>query len=203
MNESQKAISPLLKFENSVRRVLFKIFPNIGKYDFPIYARVLKVKVKGGKVDEFSKGFSVDVQPLQNDFSIDSNFEQIKDVPIDSQNFGGGGVVYVVPKKNAIVRLAFMYSDPSFPFIQSITSEGEKLPEGSADEFRIETADGVVLQIKGTSINIKTPSFNTDLETWINAFLNHNHLGNTGAPTSPPSGGIPPTTPANFKTGDL
>ena len=203
MTESQKAISPLLKFENAIRRVLFIIAPNLGKYDKTIYARVLKAKFKGGKVDESNKGFSVDLQPLSKDLSVDDNFEKLVDVPIDSQNFGGGGVVYVVPKKGAIVRLSFMYNDPSFPYVESITSEGETLPEGTADEFRIETADGVVLQIKGSKITIKTENYNVDFETWIDFFFSHSHLGNMGVPTSNVQASVPPILKPQFQTGGL
>ena len=203
MIEKRKVLSPLRKFENSVARVIKTLFPNFGNYDSIIYAKVIKVNFNGGKVDEYNKRYSVELQPLNKDFSENKNYEKIIDVPFDIQIFGGSGVVYSVPKKGAIVRMGFMYNEPSFPYVAGVTAEGLELPKGSEDEFRIETSDGTILQLKGKKINIKTDKFNTDLETTINLFLEHTHLGNTGAPTSATSGSVPPIIDANFKTGDL
>jgi len=203
MNGNRKALSALLKFEDAVRRVFFTIFPNVGKYDKSFFARVVKVNVEGGKVDGTNKRYSVDVQILQGNFEVDDNFEKIVDVPLDCYNFGGGGVMYVTPKAGAIVRIRFMYNDPSFPYVESVTAEGADIPEGAVDEFRIQTANGTILQIKEGKVNIKTSKINTDIDTIIDNTLNHTHLGNTGAPTSPPSGGVPPTTIANYQNGSL
>lgn len=195
--------SPLKKLESIIRRALFTIEPNFGKFDRPIYAKVVKVNFAGGKVDDSSKAYSVDLQPLLKDLTIDPDFEKIQDVPLNIGTFGNGGVIYCTPKTGAIVRLAFMYNDPSYPYIVNLTNEGLKLPAGAADEYRIETPDGVILQLKGEKVNFKTKGFNTDLQTFIENFLKHTHLGNMGAPTSPVSGSVPPMTAADFKTGAL
>lgn len=203
MTQTQGLSSPLKKLENIVRRALFTIEPNFGKFDRPIFAKVLKVNFKGGKVDDGAKAYSVDLQPLLKDLTVDSDFDKIQDVPLNTGTFGNGGVIYCTPKVGAVVRMGFMYSDPSYPFIINVTNEGMKIPEGSAEEFRIETGNGIILQLKGEKINFKSKEFDTDLETIVAKFLIHTHLGNMGAPTSSVSGSIPPITSADFKTGTL
>ncbi len=204
MSNGQEALSPFRRLEGAIQRVVKSLIPTIGVFDSPRFGRVLAVNTKGGKVDQSNKRFSVDVQILKKDFSIDNNFGSIKDVPIDSGNFGNGGVVYCTPKKNAIVRVAFMYNDPSFPYIQNITNEGFNIPEGSEAEYRIETKDGVILQLKDGKITIKTETFNVDFETWINNFLIHSHLvTGIGSPTGPSASGTPPVQSIDFKGGGL
>jgi len=193
----------LKKLEAVIRRALFMIEPAFGKFDRVLFARIIKVNFRGGSVDDAGKAFSADLQPLLKDMSPDTSFDKIIDVPLVVGTFGNGGVVYCTPKAGSIVRLGFMYSDPSFPYIVGLTGEGLKFPDGTADEFRIETPAGVILQIKGEKINFKSKDFNTDLETIVAKFLLHTHLGNMGAPTSAVSGSIPPIVDADFKTGIL
>lgn len=165
METSRSPLSPLKKLETVIRRALFNIDPAFGKFDRTLFARVLKVNVGGGKVDDAKKAYSVDLQPLLKDLSPDTSFEKIIDVPLVVGTFGNGGVVYCTPKAGTVVRLGFMYSDPSFPYIVGLTGEGLELPDGTADEFRVETPNGVILQIKGEKINFKTKDFNSDLDT--------------------------------------
>lgn len=201
---NQKALSPFKRLENIVRRAIKKSNPGFAVYDSVVYAKVLKANFKGGKVDIRGKGYSVNVQVLNKDLTEDSSWKQITDVPLDPATFGEDGVVYTVPKVGAIVRLAFMYNDPSFPYIQSITAENQSIPEGSANELRIEIGE-IAFQIKKDSLIFRTKNYNTDMEVLIDKILNHTHLGNMGAPTSPTSGSIPPglTLPIDFKGGGL
>ena len=212
MTTRREVLSPLQKLEQVIRRVLNKIVPNLGQFDGPVFARIEKVNVAGGKVDINSKGISVDVQVLNADFSPNTDIEVIQDVPIDSMLFGDGGAVYGIPTKGSIVRVAFMYNNPGFPFILAVTNEGKTIPKATAGEFRIETADGIILQFSGKKINIKTENYNSNLEFLINFMLEHSHLGNMTAPTGPaPSSVVPiasatppaPASPAVFKTGTL
>jgi hypothetical protein len=205
MNNGQKALSPWKRLEGIVRRAIFKGIPGLGLYDSPRYARVLKARFGGGSVDGRSKGFSADVEVLTRDLLADPAWVQITDVPIDPQTFGEGGAVYTVPRVGAIVRLGFMYHDPAFPFIMSITAEGSKLPEGKADEFRVEIGD-IAFQITKDTLKFRTKKYNTDIEELINKLLEHTHLSTgPGSPTSPTSGSVPPglTLPTDFKQGGL
>lgn len=204
MTEDQRALSPWRKIEEIVRRAILRISPNFGKFDKIYFARIEKVNFDGGLVDDRQKGFSVDVQPLQKDLSDDTNFEKIIDVPIDSNLFNNNGAVYHVPNAGSIVRLAFMYNDPSFPFVVSISNEGATLPKGVQGEFRIDDGKGTIFQIASGKINFKTKKGrNSDLDTLIDIALSHTHLGNMGAPTSAVTGSIPPITELDFKTGTL
>lgn len=202
MSSDQRVLSPWKRLENIVRRAIFKFKPGLGVYDTPVYGRVVKARFQGGKVDDRSKGFSADVQVLKRDLADDPTWSKITDVPIDPQTFGDDGALYTVPRVGAIVRLAFMYHDPGYPFIMSITAEGSTLPEGKADEFRIEIGD-IAFQITKDTLKFKTKSYNTDIEVIINKILSHIHLGNTGSPTSPTTGAPTPTLPTDFNQGGL
>lgn len=180
--------SPLKKLEEVVRRAFFKIHPAFGKFDRPIFAKVIKVNSTAGKVDETKKQYSVDVQPLLKNLTPDPSFEKIIDVPLNVGTFGNGGVVYCSPKVGAIVRLGFMYSDPTFPFIINITNEGISVPKGSLEEFRIETADGAILQFKGNKVNFKIGEFNSNLEKLVGLVASMNSVF-TNATPAPPDGG--------------
>ena len=202
MSENQKVLSPWSRFEQTVRRAILKSMPGFGVYDAPVFARVLKARFSGGAVDVRSKGFSVDLQILTRELESDPGWAALTDVPFDPATFGEGGAVYTVPKPGAIVRLAFMYNDPRFPFVLGITAEGQTLPEGAADEFRIEIGD-IIFQITKDTLKFKTKNFNTDIEVIINKILDHVHTGNTGAPTSNTQAAVPPTLPLDFKKGGL
>lgn len=202
MSERQKVLSPWSRFEQTVRRAILKAIPGFGMYDAPRFARVIKARFGGGKVDGRNKGFSVDVQVQTRTLEDDPGWAQMTDIPVDPATFGDGGAVYTVPKPGAIVRLGFMYNDPGFPFILSITAEKQELPAGAADEFRVQIGD-VAFQITKDTIKFKTKNFNTDIEVVINKILEHVHTGNTGAPTSNTQAAVPPTLPLDFKKGGL
>lgn len=202
MSENLKALSPWKRLENIVRRAIFKSKPGLGVYDAPLYAKVRKARFQGGKVDDRSKGFSVDVQVLKRDLVSDPAWDPITDVPIDPETFGDNGAVYTVPRVGAIVRLGFMYHDPGYPFIMSITAEGSTLPVGKADEFRVEIGD-VAFQITKDTLKIRTKKYNTDIEKIFDKHLTHTHLGNLGAPTSNVAGAVPPGLITDFTGGGL
>jgi hypothetical protein len=203
MEDRQGLLSPLTRLENIVGRIFRRLYPEVGTFDRVYYARVKKAYFDGGKVDANGKKKSVDVEVLKGDLSIDPRFEVILDVPVDGIPFGNGGIAFGVPAAGTIVRVGFMTGDPRFPFVLSYTNEGKTVPAGAEDEFRIETPEGVIIQLKGTKINIKTAAYNTDLETFIDKFFIHTHLGNMGAPTSTVEQSVPPLLKAELKTGDL
>lgn len=62
---------------------------------------------------------------------------------------------------------------------------------------------GVKIWLKGDLMRLRTVKYNTNLDTFIDLFLSHTHLGNSGAITSNPQASPSPTLPADFKTGDL
>ena len=62
--------------------------------------------------------------------------------------------------------------------------------------------DGQYMKInKNGKQEFKSLVYFTTLDTFLNKFLAHTHLGNSGVPTGPPSTGTPPTLPADFTTG--
>jgi len=198
-----KALSAWKKFEEIVRSAIISFNPSFGKFDRVIYGRINRINIRAGKVDDTKKRFSVDVQPLRKGLDDDPNLSPILDVPFDSMLFGNNGGVFSAPARGAIVRIGFMYDDPSLPFIHAVTNEGRTIPAAESAAIRIESDSGAVFQIKDGKISFKVGSFNTDLETFLDEFLAHNHLGNLGSPTGPPASGVPPITAASFKTGEL
>jgi hypothetical protein len=136
-----------------------------GNFGSIVYGRILTVNRPGGSVDIKSKGYSVDVQILNRDLSPDNNLEPIKDVPIDPVIFGNKTAILGIPLVDMIVRVGFMYRDPSYPYIAGITAEQDSFPSALL------------------------------AETLIEVILRHTHLGNMGAPTSNVQATVPPGGP--------
>lgn len=129
MNEKQTALSPLQKFEQIVRQVMNKVIPAVeSNFSRIVYGRIEKVNTSWGRVGVDSKGYSADIQILKQDLSEDENIEIIKDVPMDITVYGTTTVIIGKPVPGMIARVGFMYDDPGYPFIMSITAEGETLP---------------------------------------------------------------------------
>lgn len=167
MSNEQAALSPLQKIEQVVRQAIAKVMPGqSGNFGTTVYGRILKVNRPGGAVDNRSKGFSVDVQVLLPDLAPDPNLEPILDVPIDPVVFGNKTAVLGLPLVDMVVRVGFMYRDPSYPYIQGITAEQDSFPSA-------------VLA-----------------ETLVELILRHTHLGaGPGAPTSNIQATVPPGGP--------
>jgi len=167
VTNSQPALSALQKIEQVVRQAIVKVFPGIaGNFGAVVYGRILAINRPGGKVDNASKGYSVDVQVLNPDLSEDTNVEPVKDVPIDPVLFGNKTAILGIPLVDMVVRIGFMYRDPSYPFIMGITAEQDAFPAALA------------------------------AETLVEVVLRHTHLNQgLGAPTSNVQATVPPGGP--------
>jgi len=220
MIKEQKALSPWTLFENIVRRVLKAAVPNLGLFDKIYYAKINKINIASGKVDNTDKRISTNVQILKQDLSEDENFEEVQDVSFDTNFFGSDSGVFFAPPEGTIVRIGFMYNDPCYPFIVSVTNESQDIPEFDSEGFKIFTSagdtifakdgeielrikNGPAIKLSGSDIAWKDGSYNTTLGTIIDKILAHTHLGNLGAPTSNAQTGVPQTTSINFNTGTL
>ena len=152
-----------------------KLLPgSAGNFGSFVYGRITKVNTPWGKCDEKSKGYSCDIQPLLANLEEDPNVEEIKDVPIDPSLFGASIAILGTPVVGMIARVAFMYRNPGYPFILSITAEGDSFP-----------GQGPPLhpgQVPGESL--------------AEMFVRHTHVSTgPGAPTTNTQATIPPGGP--------
>lgn len=136
------------------------IIPELNGFQWPIKARVTKLHESGGRVGEFQKIYSVDVQPLKADGSRDEEKPEIPDIPIDILWAGPKRGVLSLPPVGAIVRVEFYYWDPSQPYVSAILADGYSVPDHPAGSFIIQQKEGVFIQIK--------PSGDMEIETQEN-----------------------------------
>lgn len=123
-------------FLEAVQRACDQLFPGIGKYDRPVFARVISVSQLAGTVTGAMKLWSCTLEILGPDLKPDPKRARIKDVPLDPiQISASGQAMYPKPFPGLIVRLAWMYGRRDLPFILSFTSEGQTVPVGSMGEL--------------------------------------------------------------------
>lgn len=137
---------------------IFKaIFPELNGYHYPIRARVTAVHEAGGTVGDFNKIYSIDVQPLKPDGSVDDMQPVIPDVELPVLWAGPQRGIYCLPVIGAIVRLAYYYNDPAQPFIDAVLADGYDAPDHPVGALIIQQVAGVKIEItRDGQINIKT-----------------------------------------------
>lgn len=175
MNGKPPVLSALQKFEQVVWNAVARLLPGAaGNFGAITYARIERVNTTWGKCDDRAKAYSCDVQVLRPDLSDDPDIEVIRDVPLDPALFGQAVAVFSQPVVGAIARIAFMYRNPGYPFILSVTAEKRSFPGQG-----IPAHPG---QVPG--------------ETFIDNYLRHTHLvTGIGAPTTSVQATIPPGGP--------
>jgi hypothetical protein len=221
-NEQNKNAGAWGQFKEAVRKAVRSLWPGLGEFDNYQYGKIAKLNLTGGKVGAKSKGVSANIQLLNRDLSENRDREEIKDVPFDSLLFNSKGALYSLPLAGSICRIGFMYNDPGFPFIHSVTNEGATIPAGTAGKFVITADNGDTVTIDGDGITarssqaalrlklgvlyFKTSTFNSDMDTVLNTILLHTHMvatlgAPTGSPTTPVS--VPVILPTVFNEGTL
>jgi hypothetical protein len=188
------------------KTIILEIFPEMGGYHFPIKAKVVKVYEAAGKVGEFNKQYSVDVQPLKPDGSNDDSQPVIPDVEVPVIWAGPNRGIFCLPVKGAIVRIGYYYNDPSYPFVDAILAEGFDVPEHALNSIVVQHSDGTRIEIdKNKNIYLSTPekiflaggghpiAFADVIKV---VFDGHTHPdaqgGSTGAPTQQMTGHLSP-----------
>lgn len=142
-----------------LKALVLEIFPELTGYHFPIRARVVKVHEAAGRIDEFNRLYSVDVQPLKRDGSVDDAAPVIPDVEIPVLWAGPGRGVYCLPVVGAMVRVAFYYNDPSHPFVDAVLGEGFDSPAHPLGSFIVQHSDGTRIEIDAQkNIYLLTPA---------------------------------------------
>ncbi|MCL4514157.1 MAG: phage baseplate assembly protein V [Firmicutes bacterium] len=199
-----------------LKGVFLQLFPELRGYHFPIRAKVVKVYEGAGRMDPFNHRYSVDVQPLSPDGSVNKKAPVIPDVEIPVLWAGPARGVYCLPVVGAIVRVAFYYNDPAQPFVDAILGEGFDSPAHPLGSFIVQHSDGTRIEIDAhKNIYLLTPAIiemNAGAEAKVTVpkvtlaggghpvafadvvkqiFDSHVHptsTGNSGPPTSPMSG---------------
>ncbi|MGE5606888.1 MAG: hypothetical protein ACM3YE_14525 [Bacteroidota bacterium] len=129
------------------RTIFLEIFPELKGYHAPIRAKVIKVHESGGKIDEFNKRYSVDVQPLKPDGSVDDSAPAIPDVEIPIFWAGPNRGIFCLPVAGAVVRIGFYYNDPAYPFVDAILGDGYSIPDHPIGSLIIQHSDGTRIEI--------------------------------------------------------
>lgn len=123
-------------FLELVRRACEKLYPGIGRYDRVVYARIKRVSKGTGRATASSKLWSVDVEILLPDLSLDPVRGVIKDVPVDPVEIATDGrAIFPVFFTGLIVRLGWMYGRRDLPYIAGVTTEQQVLPYSKDGEL--------------------------------------------------------------------
>lgn len=142
-----------------IKTIILSIFPELGGYHFPIKAKVVKVHEDGGRIGEFNKRYSADLQPLKPDGSVDDSQPVIPDVEIPVAWAGPQRGIFCLPVVGAIVRLGYYYNDPAYPFVDAILGDGYDIPAHALGSIIIQHSDGTRVEIdKNKNVNITTPA---------------------------------------------
>lgn len=130
-----------------LKKAVLAIFPELSGYHYPIRGKVVKVNESGGRIDEFNRRYSVDVQPLKPDGSVDEMAPVIPDVEVPVIWAGPGRGIYASPEVGAIVRIGFYYNDPAQPFVDAILGDGYECPDHPPGALIIQHSDGTRIEI--------------------------------------------------------
>lgn len=145
------------ELKEMLRALIREAIPELNGFQAPMKAKVVKIHEPGGSVTEFSKQYSVDVQPLKADGSIDENKPVIPDVPIDVLWTGADRAVLALPPIGALVRVEFYYWNPSHPFVSGVLADGYNIPDHPLGSFIIQQKNGVHIRIQPDgSIQLQT-----------------------------------------------
>lgn len=130
-------------------KIVRAIFPELNNgYQYPIRAKVVKVHEGGGKISDFDKRYSVDVQPLARDGTEDKTKPVIPDVAIPVLWAGPDRGLFCLPKVGAIVRVGFYYWDAALPYVDAVLGDGYNVPEHPVNGLILQQSNGVKVVMK-------------------------------------------------------
>lgn len=133
-------------FLELVRRSCEKLYPGIGRYDRVVYARIKRVSKGVGRSTAASKLWSVDVEILLPDLTLDPVRGIIKDVPVDPVEISTDGrAMFPIFFTGLIVRLGWMYGRRDLPYIAGVTTEQQVLPYAKDGELTPLLAEALMI----------------------------------------------------------
>jgi phage baseplate assembly protein gpV len=134
------------------RKLFLAIFPEFNGYHYPIRAKVLKVHETAGTINDANHYYSVDVQPLKPDGSVDAETPVIPDVEIPVIWAGANRGIFCLPVVGAIVRVAYYYNDPAHPFVDAVLGNGFACPAHEVGSLIIQHSDGKRFEITTSGV---------------------------------------------------
>lgn len=144
-----------------LKKIVRAMFPELNNgYQFPIRARVVKVHEGGGKISDYDKRYSVDVQPLTKDGTPDQTKPVIPDVAIPVVWAGPDRGLFCLPKVGAVVRVGFYYWDAALPYVDAVLGDGYNVPAHPVDSLILQQSNGVkvVMETSGNVLIKSDPS---------------------------------------------
>ncbi|MGI6542976.1 MAG: hypothetical protein ACOX44_07945 [Limnochordia bacterium] len=136
----------------TIRRLVKEAFPEFLGFHVPIRARVVGVHEAGGPIEDERRRYSVDVQPLLPDGSVNENAPVIPDVEIPTIWAGPNRGVFALPAPGSIVRVAWDYGDPAHPYVQAVLGYGFDAPEHPLGSFIIQHSPDCYIAIEPDGI---------------------------------------------------
>ena len=138
--------NPFVRFMELTRLACERLYPGIGRYDRVVYGRISNISRNVGRATASSKLWSVDVELLSPDLSVDKVRGTSKDVPIDPVEISGDGrALFPVISVGLVVRLGWMYGRRDLPYIVAFTTEGQVLPFQKDGELSTSIANALNL----------------------------------------------------------
>jgi len=132
----------LADLKANLRQLLYGFIPGLrGGYVYQRLARVLRVGGPGGEAGLLDARYTADVQPLRPDGADDPVWPAILGVPLPQLWVGPQRGIMVLPCVGAVLRLGFLYGDPSCPYLAPYSSAGFDVP--SAGEAEIVISQGI------------------------------------------------------------
>jgi len=126
--------------EGAIKRMVRRLFPELtAGYHLPRFGQVVAVRETPGAgmiCDDFRPGYAVDVQILDEQGRVDTNFPVFRDVILPVPVAGHEMGVYAYPEDGTWVEIAFAYGSPNCPFIRCILPHGRSLIPTERGEHR-------------------------------------------------------------------
>lgn len=157
-------------------------------------ARVLASTGDAGSVTRHEPRYTVSVQPLTPTGEDDADWPAISDVPLPCVWSGADQGVFARPTTGAIVVLGFLYGQPTYPVIRSVTALGQSTPTAALGEFIIRHQSGAEIRITAEGdIHLGADGQKLVTESWVTErFDTHDHPHANG-PTQVPTPAIAPS----------
>ena len=144
------------EFKALLKRVVELVMPDLRSYyRVERKARVVKTYAAGEK-------YYADVQPLNNDESVDEKEPVVEKVEIPVMWAGPNRGVICPPEEGVYCVLTYSNGDPDYPRISDFRWHDMGAPACAIGEFIIQQGDGVFINIDaGGNIKAKTPGIIT------------------------------------------
>lgn len=160
-------------------------------------ARVVGLNQSAGLVDALNARYSVDVQLLNGDGSVDENWPQIRDVALPVIWAGNQRGIFALPQLGSVVRMGFYEADPSQPYIDAVLADGHTIPPHPVNSILIQHGLGTLIEISAAGKITIQSSTGVDIiggpgltsrvatEAWVHQVFDVHVHASDGLPPTP------------------